>query len=692
DSILAEDRTKRVRADSIVNFVDGTDDGVDDTYLIAIASNGGRYGLQLTYGYSEHPESLVTWGLKDKLTRYATAGQEISVSVEGIGPGPFRPLQIEVADPSNEIASFLLDDDGTIEFTASATGDYTVSLNQNYSSAQYQLHVTGDTPRPFGPRSSDVHLGFYPELTELPVEFTKTVRHAAGLATIDGNPFPIHVSGRTASIMLPELEEGTHTLAFPANALSAVDGVASTEVIRTFVIDNTPPTATVVDLQPNEVRPVGLNDFTVTFDEDVVRGTLGSISVRRLSDSIDVSRAFGIIDGRNIRVTADINEEGTYHLAISRYEDKAGHAINNVVLPFIADGFTEKNGTAPKRTGLDGSLAARSTPVGSLYDASDKDSGSVDLLAGQTISVKYTVREAAGATTMTVRRDGQPIPILKLDTTSPSETVAEHDFRVSESGPYVLEFTGDGTAHYEAELIVNQLFVPLPRPLDRPTAMNLDDALAISSDMISLRGNIEFTEQGSADWFKLTASPGELLSVVVSDIESSDVTLELFADSDTAVATGSPNNIWNGASLEHIVPDGDGPVERFIRVTGIAAPYTLTVAKNSRFEYLSSVGFTDGFKVIGSLGQPTPGKLFISSQLGIYETRPNLDGVWPVFNRIIPDSFRENDTGLAATPHSLLFVNGWGRIMEIDMRDGSLLRTIPFRTTLAETSTSNLRA
>ncbi len=63
-------------------------------------------------------------------------------------------------------------------------------------------------------------------------------------ATLDGNPLPVTLDGLNASFSIPETVEGSHEVVVTVDRGTIAPTVRLT---RTFTVDTTPPTATIVE-------------------------------------------------------------------------------------------------------------------------------------------------------------------------------------------------------------------------------------------------------------------------------------------------------------------------------------------------------------------------------------------------------------------------------------------------------------
>ena len=538
--------------------------------LEALGGDGGGFADQDWYSISvQTGDSLV-----------------LTTSTPGDGPGEFVNLfdpKLELYDPSGVlVASGTALADGrneTINYTALGSGQYRVHITADAGTlGEYLLTTSGATgaPQPFQiaavtPADGSVFL-FAP--TQVTVDFNDNVLLSSLQAsdlTVNGTPATglTVVDGDTAIFTIAALGTGTHTIAIAAGAVQDLQQTNLSAFSSTFSVDQTPPRVIASSIQQNDVLSVGDLTYVVTFDEPMLVANLddfdffllgidNNVTYTPTSDSYDAT-------GRTLTITYANLPEDRYTLTLlsgsGQFEDVVGNDLDGEPLAFplppnvSGDGidgghfsvsFSTDIGTILYPTPLTATLPLGSLVYGGTVEANiaspgDTDSFTIDLSAGQTISV--VVDPTSGLHPTIELRD--PSNSLIATTTSSGPGLNAFLQAVSVATPGIYTITVGGAAGSTGTLSL-QIVLNAAEEGERHDGSANDDlatAQDINGSFLNLGGGVQHgvvlgTAEGS-DFYSFTLGVGETASLVAKSLTSGTVNLSLQDAAGNVLAIGT---------------------------------------------------------------------------------------------------------------------------------------------------------
>ena len=385
--------------------------------LEALGGDGGGFADQDWYSISvQTGDSLV-----------------LTTSTPGDGPGEFVNLfdpKLELYDPSGVlVASGTALADGrneTINYTALGSGQYRVHITADAGTlGEYLLTTSGATgaPQPF--QIAAVTPADGATLAAMPSQVTIDFNDAIYLPSLQASDLEVDgvsatavtiVDADTVVFTIPAVSPtGIHSLTITAGTIQDLQGTNLDAFSSMFVLDLLPPRIISSSIQQNEIIPAGSLTYVVTFDEPMFVANLDNsdFSLLGIEKNVTYTPTGASYDatGRTLTITYTNLPEDRYTLTLlsgsGQFEDLVGHALDGepfaFPLPPNVSGDGIDGGHFSVSFNLDGGpvnypvpLGAK-LPLGSLvYDptvtssiafAGDIDSFTINLDAGQAISV-----------------------------------------------------------------------------------------------------------------------------------------------------------------------------------------------------------------------------------------------------------------------------------------------------------------
>jgi len=383
--------------------------GLTDLEAIGADGGGGGGGGADFYRVSVQAGDALT-------VQTFTPADGVNQFVNDLDPG------VELFDPTGaSVASGTNPGNELVQHTALLTGYYTVRVSaENDSNGEYVLRVdgaTGDLPL-FEVSDTDIAPGarFAVPPASITLDFNDLLLLSelqAADVTVDGTPVTTMtlIDGDTVTFDLPGgLSEGSHTIAIAAGAIQDVQATPIEPFSLDFYVDTTAPRVISSSIQDGATVAVGTLSYTAEFSEELDAAVLaaGDLSLVGTHSGAHAPSVFSYDPATSLLTVefADLPDD-SYTLTLlsgtGRFEDLVGNDLDGApsfplpsgdgnpggdfVVSFIADGDT-----VPYPVPL-----APKPPLGSLiYDPSvdaaiapggDTDRFTVDVDAGQTITV-----------------------------------------------------------------------------------------------------------------------------------------------------------------------------------------------------------------------------------------------------------------------------------------------------------------
>ncbi|MEM9185591.1 MAG: hypothetical protein AAGB00_03755 [Planctomycetota bacterium] len=254
---------------------------------------------------------------------------------------------------------------------------------------------------------------------------------------------------------------------------------------------------------------------------------------------------------------------------------------------------------APAIAGPAGSLIYQTEASATIDSAGETEAFTLALDAGQTLSA--VVEPAAGLDVSITVRDPLSVVLATSDAGSAAAAELVQLAPVAEAGLYTVEVTGVGatTGAFGVTAVLNAAFeeetvADAPGNNTSATAQNLDGAFSVvAGSTIAHTAVVAETDNllsgGSAadfDWYEFSLTDGQVATAVVDADAAGTLTVELIAaDGVSLLAVGAATG--NARALVPGIADltlDALPETFFLRVSGDAGAYSLTVVKDAAFD------------------------------------------------------------------------------------------------------------
>ncbi|MDH5641349.1 MAG: Ig-like domain-containing protein, partial [Nitrospira sp.] len=290
------------------------------------------------------------------------------------------------------------------------------------------------------------------------------------------------------------------------------------------------------------------------------------------------------------------------------------------------------------------SLSGYLAPGGRFHGAGDIDAYTVNLLAGQTVTVRLTPQDSSiQARVEVVGADGTTV-LGSEDAAGPGASVLVQTVPVSTAGIYTIRITdlaGSGT--YQLATTLNAAVEA--EHVGGASNNTLVTAQDLTASVIALQGTATrlavtgMTEAGQSDYYRFDLAAGQAATVVLGAAEAqAALTVELYDGNGVLLATGIKEtiNVQNQAIRNVVAPTAG---TYYARISGEAnRVYTLVVTKAAAFDRESNSTITTAQdisatgQVLGSLGSATEAAAAIDSQ-DHYLIRANAGDVLTITTR-----------------------------------------------------------
>ena len=448
----------------------------------------------------EELSQLVNFASEDIVDHFAlrlAAGDSLHIVTETPVPGVSSVLNdldpvVELVDANGQVVA--LDDNSAadgrnvdLRFDAVADGTYTVRVTSANGSGEYLLRASGNTIVPLPLTVVSTEPVDDARLKVVPTAFRVNFAAPFDSTTLDPEDLTINdqpaigvqvVDGDTVDFLLDPMlvgAGGDFTVDMEVNVISGLAGGSNEPFQSTFFVDAVAPrvASTLWNAEPlseDRTLPGGTPLlFTATFDEPLDPTFLDESDVSIFNTTTFETRTpLGIFyDEMTDTFTASfaVLPEGEYTLVLTSgdeaFEDQVGNDLDGEALGEGVDGTPTGDGVeggnyaftlivdSPVRD-LDSSMD-RIEPFGSLvYGAlfpeavsynGDLESYSLALGAGEVLDVSLVPRQSQMS--MTLRVIDEAGAIVQEITGDPGQPVQVTSQRITTSGRYLIEATGD---------------------------------------------------------------------------------------------------------------------------------------------------------------------------------------------------------------------------------------------------------
>ncbi len=410
---------------------------------------------------------------------YAAAGTLVASDDNSALDG--RNAQLSYLVPAGGAGSYYIQVIPSEATAALTSGEYVLSVH-GATGALPSFQVTAVNP-PEGFRTR-----FAPN--QVTVDFNDSILltslHAGDL-TVDGVPATgvTVVDGNTVIFSIDEPDEGTHEVRIAAGALVDLQGTPLDEFTSHYAIDLTPPTIVASSIQEGDVLPVGSLSYQVTFSEPMNTANLDASDFLLHGNfrGADYGPSSYSYDATGTILTVGYSglPDDSYTLALysgdGGFEDAVGWDLDGEPLAwpippnasgdgieggnFLVDFYLDVDATGP--AAYPTPLSPK-TPLGSLiYDPSvtgvinplgDTDSFTIDVDAGQTITVLVT--PGAGLQPTIDLVDPSNAPVGSVTAAASGVEALLQTVPATNAGTYTITVGGAGTTGiYTVQVVLN---------------------------------------------------------------------------------------------------------------------------------------------------------------------------------------------------------------------------------------------
>ncbi len=562
----------------------------------------------------------------------AAGGDVLTLTLMQLWDGAGQPLSdlavdIELRDGGGTLVATDGDHDGVLQYTAAGAGVYIVIVTCTGGAGDYVLTVDGATPPAVQPlvvtatEPADgaqigafpgqyvVHLSAAVDLMTLDAaDLLIDGAPAASVALVDGATLVFDISGLTAG-------DGLYTVSIAAGAFAGISGAAVDEFSAAFGTDSSLLTVVAASLTEGELVAPGPLTLTVTFSDDLDESVLDAADVWlvNLGDLSVIAPGAGFeYDPVARELTAEFYhlDEGGYSVyllssptaftnAFGATLDGDGDGIGGdpFVLNFgvdVADGPFRSDWVAVLPAG---SMVHAAQQTVGFHGAGDVDVLTLDLDAGQTLSITLTPEQVGYLEGRIELRDSAGALVASADASGPGETVVLNTAAVAAAGTYSLglsSLAGSGAA---------RAYVLLNAAIEIETAGENDDfagaqditagGLPLGGDRYAVIGQVEaaddWTGAPGVDHYGLDLHAGDVVSAYLATFNEvsrrPDLFLTLLDGAGAELAFGAV--VENGNVLAEIssfaVPADGTYILRVSNLEGSDSSYTLVAARDAAF-------------------------------------------------------------------------------------------------------------
>ncbi|MFO0868878.1 MAG: S8 family serine peptidase, partial [Pirellulales bacterium] len=623
-------------------------------------------GRVVSGGRLNAASSLQRVGRGDIYSFEAAAGDIISLRTRT--PDATSPAYPNMLDPMIELLDgsgvvLAADDNGdsdgrnaVITYTAHDSGTYYVRVDSVRHSGTYLLTLTGVSAADANPKvtGSSPRDGEVVGLT-FPLTYTVDLSEGFHWPSVDASDLVVEgrparsvraVDGDTLEFAIDPVTntgDGVYHVTLPANKLTDLQGHGNTAFAATFRSDTTGPRIVGITwnntaLDASRVVAAGSMVMEVEFDEDLKTPGPGVLRLVETGQGIDYVPHSVSYDASRRRLRAEFGNlpDSAYSLTLfsgdGLLEDLVGNDLDGEPNGPRSDRTTTGNGVAGGSYFLDfftdaavitlpplqrlaplGGMVSRTDARAAVSQAGDSEDLTVELEAGQTLSVTMTGAAGLEPRVEVITPLGQSLGVSQA---AAGEVASLQTLRGNAAGVYRIRTSAAGgtIGIYELRAFVN-------------AALEVTDSsdgreLPIGGSYLDLgRFAVVGRSESSSDvdeyTVDLTGRSGHSLDVVVfGDSRLTSATLLLLdTDGTSILATGTASPLGvRATNIDLAIADFTIPRDGVYTLRVANAPvgeYTLIATDNLRFEFEPNSAASDTLRristsapVIGSLPSP----------------------------------------------------------------------------------------
>ena len=600
-----------------------------DYYIVAdsFQSAIGTYTLTVTHETDNPP---IGEGANDYYSFQANAGDQITIQTSTPGDGPFEFANsldpgIEVFHPDQSRVSLSNTTGNELAtITASQSGTHYVRVfAENETQGDYVLDVSGNTAALPDFEIVSIEPSDGARFRTAPDSIT--VRFGADLSVPSVDGFDLFYNGipttdvevidaRTAVFPISNSVEGTNSVIVVGGTISSLQGQTNQPFTSQIFVDSTPPRINEATVTRDVTLGAGVSVLSFTFNE--------AISTERLDEGD--FRLSGQISGPLSPASMDFDEttntlnieypelaDDKYTITLfsgdERFEDLVGNDLDgegsgllpsgngaeggNYVVEFTVDAIESSFPLPLSRQEPFGSLVFERDVRGIIESAVDSDSYTIELNAGQQISLRAQGTNMRPLIRLT---DPNNVSVSEFATSNGGHAILD-SVPVSTAGTYTIQVSSIGGSgdEYNLQVALNSAFEAESfggASNNTPAqAQTINDAFTTVDDSGTRAAIIgAISTSSDQDWYRVTLSSGTPSTIAVDG----NVSVELF---DAAGA----NRIATSIETENVdqMIYGFAPeisADYLVRITGAeSSNYTLLVTQNVDLEREGNDNFDD---------------------------------------------------------------------------------------------------
>ena len=318
---------------------------------------------------------------------------------------------------------------------------------------------------------------------------------ATDVTMIDHDTFEFHIGAA-------EGDDGIYVVTIASGAIASVSGQPISEFSASFVRDTLPPTVTGTSIAGGGVVSPGSHTITVTLSEPLDSSLLdvNDVELEELLSGQQIPASSLVYDGLSNTVSVGFEGliEGEYRLTLlahsSAFRDRAGNLLDGAPstvpsgdgvggddfsLMFIVDAGTTEYPSPLELKQPAGSLVYDPVAEGIFHAADDADSFTVEIEAGQKVSVMLTPSAGDIHAGLRLFAPGGAL-IGEVLATEPGASALLQTVHAVDGGTYRIEaFNTAGAGGYELRLVLNA-------SLDRSDNHSIASAQSIDASAVNL--------------------------------------------------------------------------------------------------------------------------------------------------------------------------------------------------------------
>ena len=601
-------------------------DSTDDAVLAELKWGSGTVlfgGMTTTNFHSPQPASL---NVRANTLFYAAsqagdgvdlyqisvlAGSVVTIqtSTPGDGPGEFVNLidpEIGITNPSGVAVPHVnVVGNESFSFTAATAGAYTIRVSSRTSKGTYVLNVSGNETisHPLTVTTTTPATGSL--LVTPPATYRMTFSHPLLLSTVQASDLTVDgipadsvtvVDGMTLEFVLTTANtgDGLYTAVIPAGAISSLAGSPLAAFSATYDADATNPTVISSSISQGGTVAPGPLSFLVTFSEELAQSGLGAEDVtlvEALTGQVYTPSSFTYTPGTStLKVDYSALPEGNYTITVltsaTAFRDRRGNLLQggNFVRNFTVDVTTAPLSPIVSLTPR-GSLVYTGAEQGVLNASNDVDVFEVSLDAGQ--SARFRFAPISGSIRARIEvLDPSGAQVGSAEAAAAGDALLLDAISINTAGNYRLRAISlAGAGGYTVELLLNTLLETAGNN-SLATAQDMTGSgmsLPRGADRLAVLGQ---TQAGVDDYYSVTLSGGQYLSVGLANLAGGNAMLAMFDAAGVQVALGQAVQGGQGVNwkIQDFLADSAGGQYK-LRVSGpTGVAYSLFATRGAAFD------------------------------------------------------------------------------------------------------------